>query len=268
MSLDPHGGTLVQLLADDPDPLREEARNLPKLVVSERELSDLEMLAVGALSPLTGFQGEADYHSVLETMHLENGLPWSIPVTLSVDEDGAHRLGGADAVALVASEGSEPLAVLQIAEIFKRDRSKEAQSVFQTEDLEHPGVKALHEAGDRCVAGTLEVIALPSHDDFGQYRLRPAETRAAGGLLERDPVADDRDGARSIRADERVQVGRVDLRIGRHQGGFTVARCAARQWPQTGEQPGSHRDRRRRREHPRAQAFAEQRLPPQDGASG
>jgi sulfate adenylyltransferase len=179
-TIDPHGGTLVQLLADgsDVDALREEARNLPKLVVSERDLSDLEMLAVGALSPLTGFQGEADYHSVLETMHLESGLPWSIPVTLSVDEDGAHRLGGADAVALVASEGSEPLAVLRISEIFKRDRSKEATSVFGTEDLEHPGVKALHEAGDRCVAGTLEVIALPSHDDFVQYRKTPAETRA------------------------------------------------------------------------------------------
>ena len=77
-TIDPHGGTLVQLLAHGPDTdaLREEARNLPKLVVSERELSDLEMLAVGALSPLTGFQGEADYHSVLETMHLESGLPW------------------------------------------------------------------------------------------------------------------------------------------------------------------------------------------------
>ncbi|HJQ72058.1 MAG TPA: sulfate adenylyltransferase, partial [Actinomycetota bacterium] len=111
-TIDPHGGTLVQLLVDGSaaEALREEARNLPTLVVSERELSDLEMLAVGALSPLTGFPGEADYHAVLETMHLQNGLPWSIPVTLSVDEDGAHRLGGADAVALVAAEGSEPLA--------------------------------------------------------------------------------------------------------------------------------------------------------------
>src|SRR5687768_14786048 len=128
-TIDPHGGSLVQLLAEGlgADALRDEARHLPKLNVSARELSDLEMLAVGALSPLTGFQGEADYHSVLETMHLESGLPWSIPVTLSVDQDGAHRLGGADAVALTASEGSEPLAVLRITEIFKRDRSKRSE---------------------------------------------------------------------------------------------------------------------------------------------
>jgi sulfate adenylyltransferase len=179
-TIDPHGGRLVDLRVDGSaaDALRDEARDLPSLVVSERELSDLELLAVGALSPLTGFQAEADYHSVLDSMHLTDGLPWSIPVTLSVDEDGAHRLGGADAVALTPGEGAEPLAVLRIAEVFKRDRRKEAQAVFGTEDAAHPGVQALQAAGDRCVAGALEVLAVPPHDDFVEYRLTPAETRA------------------------------------------------------------------------------------------
>jgi sulfate adenylyltransferase len=177
----PHGGTLVNLLAADAeaDALRAEAEHLPKLVVSERELADLEMLAVGALSPLTGFQGERDYHSILERMHLENGLAWAIPVTLSVDQDGAHRLGGAESVALCASEGAEPLAVLRIGEIYKRDRSKEAMGVYQTEDAEHPGVAAMLAAGELCVAGDLRVISLPPHDDFREYRLTPAQTRAA-----------------------------------------------------------------------------------------
>jgi sulfate adenylyltransferase len=177
----PHGGTLVNLLAADAeaDALRAEAEHLPKLVVSERELADLEMLAVGALSPLTGFQGERDYHSILERMHLENGLAWAIPVTLSVDQDGAHRLGGAESVALCASEGAEPLAVLRIGEIYKRDRSKEAMGVYQTEDAEHPGVAAMLAAGGLCVAGELRVISLPPHDDFREYRLTPAQTRAA-----------------------------------------------------------------------------------------
>jgi sulfate adenylyltransferase len=177
----PHGGTLVNLLAADAeaDALRAEAEHLPKLVVSERELADLEMLAVGALSPLTGFQGERDYHSILESMHLENGLAWAIPVTLSVDQDGAHRLGGAESVALCASEGAEPLAVLRIGEIYKRDRSKEAMGVYQTEDAEHPGVAAMLAAGELCVAGDLRVISLPPHDDFREYRLTPAQTRAA-----------------------------------------------------------------------------------------
>ena len=177
----PHGGTLINLLASgaEAEGLRAEAANLPKLAVSDRELADLEMIAVGALSPLTGFQGEADYHAVLDSMHLTNGLPWSIPVTLSVDDEGAHRLGGAKAVALTAGEGGEALAMLRISEIYSRDKAKEAVSVYRTDDPAHPGVAAVNAAGDKCVAGELQVIALPPHDDFLPYRLTPAETRAA-----------------------------------------------------------------------------------------
>jgi sulfate adenylyltransferase len=177
----PHGGTLVDLLAgpDQAEALRAEAANLPKVVVSERELSDLEMLAVGALSPLTGFQGEGDYHSVLETMHLQNDLPWSIPVTLSLTDEETHRLGGAHAVALIPREGAGPLAIMRIDELFKRDKAKEAASVYRTDEAAHPGVQALYDTGDTCAAGTLEVIELPPHDDFLDYRLSPAQTRAA-----------------------------------------------------------------------------------------
>lgn len=177
----PHGGTLVNLLAQgaEAEALARRARNLPKLVVSPRELSDLELLAVGALSPLTGFQGERDYRSVLETMHLADGLAWTIPVTLSLSEEEVKRVGGAEAVALLAEEGGEPLAVVEIEEIFRRDRQKEALGVFGTEDLAHPGVKALAEAGDFCLAGPVKVLRLPEHRDFLEYRLTPAQTRAA-----------------------------------------------------------------------------------------
>ncbi len=177
----PHGGTLVNLLVEGPEAerLATQADHLPKIGVSDRELSDLEMLTVGALSPLTGFQGEEAYHAVLETMHLPDGLPWTIPVTLSLDEEEVKRVGGAEAVALMTREGARPLAVLEVSEVFKRDRQKEALAVFQTEDLEHPGVKALHEAGDYCLAGTVRALGLPEHDTFVRYRLTPAETRAA-----------------------------------------------------------------------------------------
>jgi sulfate adenylyltransferase len=176
----PHGGTLVDLLARgaEADTLAEEAQHLPKLVVNERELSDLEMLATGALSPLNGFQAEEDYTSILETMHLASGLAWTIPVTLSLDEDEVKRIGGTESVALLPAAGATSLAVLRVSQVFKRDRQKEALAVFGTEDLDHPGVKALHEAGDYCVAGPLEVIALPEHEDFVGYRLGPAQTRA------------------------------------------------------------------------------------------
>jgi sulfate adenylyltransferase len=171
----PHGGTLVNLLAgaDDAANLATEAANLPKLIPNERELSDLEMLATGALSPLTGFQGEDDYHAVLDRMHLADGLPWAIPVVLGVADDQLHRVGGADAIALCPSEDAAPIAILRVSGQFKRDKHKEALSVYRTDDMEHPGVKAMYDSGDTCVAGTLEVIALPAHEDFVSYRLTP-----------------------------------------------------------------------------------------------
>jgi sulfate adenylyltransferase len=175
----PHGGKLVDLLLPPDQAASEavEAANLPKVDVGTRELSDLEMLAVGALSPLTGFVGEADYRSILGTMHLENGLAWTIPVTLSVDADGAKRVGGSDKIALTA--GGRTLATMEVAEVFKRDREAEAESVFRTTEIEHPGVKALHDSGDFCVAGTVRVIELPVHDTFLPYRRTPAQTRDA-----------------------------------------------------------------------------------------
>jgi sulfate adenylyltransferase len=177
----PHGGDLVDLLVPEGrrEATRAEADHLPKLVVNARELCDLEMLTVGALSPLRGFVGEADYVSVLETMHLTNGLAWSIPVTLSLTEDDVKRIGAGGSVALLPWEAGDPIAVVEVAEVFKRDRQKESVGVFGTEDLEHPGVQALHDAGDFCLAGTVRALALPEHDDFRPYRLTPAQTRAA-----------------------------------------------------------------------------------------
>ena len=176
----PHGGSLVDLLVTgvEAEGLTQEARNHPQLTVNARELSDLEMLAVGALSPLTGFQNEAEHRSILETMHLTNGLPWTIPVTLSLTEEDVKRVGNASAVSLAAG-GGPPLALLEVEEIYKRDREAEAKGVFGTTDLEHPGVKALHDAGDYCLGGRVRVLRLPEHDDFLDYRLTPAQTRAA-----------------------------------------------------------------------------------------
>ncbi|MCI0632471.1 MAG: sulfate adenylyltransferase [Actinobacteria bacterium] len=177
----PHGGTLVNLLlfGAEREAAAEEARNLPKLAVNARELSDLEMLTVGALSPLTGFQGEREYGSILDTMHLPDGLAWSIPVTLSLTDDDVKRIGGATSVALLPEEDAPPVAIVDVAEVFKRDRRREALGVFGTEDLAHPGVQALHEAGDFCVAGPMRALAVPEHDDFIEYRLTPAQTREA-----------------------------------------------------------------------------------------
>jgi sulfate adenylyltransferase len=175
----PHGGTLVNLLFG-PDQATEaagEAQHLPKVAIGRRDLSDLEMMAVGALSPLTGFVGEKDYRSVLEEMHLASGLPWTIPVTLSLDQEEAKRIGGATRIALTS--GGHAIALLDVDQVYRRDREAEAQSVFGTTDTAHPGVKALHAAGEFLVAGPVRVFHLPKNATFQNYRLTPAETRAA-----------------------------------------------------------------------------------------
>lgn len=178
-TIPPHGGTLVSLLlgASLAEQAAAEAEHLPKVAIGRREMSDLEMMAVGALSPLQGFMGEEDYESVLKTMHLSNGLPWTIPVTLSLDEEVAKRIGGASRITLTSA--GHPVALVEVEQVFRRDREFEAQSVFKTTDTAHPGVKALHAAGDFVVAGPVRVFQLPRHTTFQGYRLTPAETRAA-----------------------------------------------------------------------------------------
>jgi sulfate adenylyltransferase len=178
-TIEPHGGKLVDLRLPEADAERaaEEAEHLPKIHIGTRELSDLEMMAVGALSPLTGFMGEKDYRSVIEQAHMANGLVWTIPVTLSLKEDEAKRIGGASQVALVSH--GHTVAIVDVDQVYRRDREAEALSVFRTDDVAHPGVKALHAAGDYLVAGEVRVVRLPEHTTFKQDRLTPSETRQA-----------------------------------------------------------------------------------------
>lgn len=174
----PHGGELVDLRLGDGETARavEDAEQLPKIELGPREAADLEMLATGALSPLSGFMGEKDYRSVLDEMRLSSGLVWSIPITLSTDDDGLKRLGRADAVSLTI-EG-RPVALLDVEETFKRDRRQEAEAVFQTTEESHPGVAALDAAGDWVIGGRVRAFGLPEHRSFQDHRRTPAETRA------------------------------------------------------------------------------------------
>jgi sulfate adenylyltransferase len=178
-TIPPHGGELIDLVLAGPDADRaaEEAGQLPKIPLGPREVADLEMLATGALSPLVGFMAEKDYRGVLDEMRLAGGLVWSIPITLSVDDDGLKRTGRAGAVALTID--GEPAAILEVEEVFRRDRDAEARAVFQTTDRSHPGVAALDRAGDWVLGGRIRAFGLRRHEAFADHRRTPAETRAA-----------------------------------------------------------------------------------------
>ncbi len=174
----PHGGTLIVNLASETEnaALLARAEALPRIVVGSRQLADLEMLANGAYSPLTGFMGQADYLSVVNDMHLSNGLPWSIPITLPVQAEQAASLKVGAEVALVNTEGVLQ-AVLTIQEIYSYNKQLEARKVYRTEEEQHPGVKIVYQQGDVLLGGPVRVVSL-QEQAFARYRYTPAQSRA------------------------------------------------------------------------------------------
>jgi sulfate adenylyltransferase len=175
----PHGGTLInrQLAGADRDAAVARAQSLPQVTLNSVAQSDLELIGNGAFSPLTGFQGSADYRSVVEDMRLTSGLPWSIPVTLAVDSDVAAPLVEGHEVALV-DESGRILGILELAEKFGYDKEHEAQQVFLTTEDAHPGVARIHAAGDVYLGGDVTVLDGPVDPPFADVRRTPAETRA------------------------------------------------------------------------------------------
>lgn len=175
-----HGGTLVNryLAAERRPEALARAASLPAVRLSRRQISDLELIAIGAASPHTGFADHDNYLSVVRTMHLVNGLPWSIPLTLAVEESVAGSLKVGQEITLTDETGT-PLAIMTLSDIFRYDKTEEAQQVYRTTDSAHPGVAALYAQGDVLLGGDVQVIQLPPHDDFPRYYLTPAETRAA-----------------------------------------------------------------------------------------
>jgi len=163
----PHGGHLVNRTGPRPD----NADSLEQVPLTSRELSDLDMLASGALSPLEGFMGRDDYDRVLEEMRLAKGLPWALPVCLAVD----HEPQG-DEVTLTDEAGNQ-FAVLEMDEVYEYDKEREARNAFRTTDEAHPGVARLYAQKPLYLAGKVTVFerAQPA---FPELALDPAETRA------------------------------------------------------------------------------------------
>ncbi len=177
----PHGGgELVDLKAPPAEraSLRAHASGLSAVTLSSRDLSDLEMLASGAFSPLVGYMGEADYARSRDEMRLASGVPWSIPITLGVGDDQASKLKPGVDVALAAENGTR-LAILKLAEIFKVDRKREAEAVFGTGDENHPGVRNVLSTPPICLAGRVILFEEIPGRTFLEYRLEPRQTRAA-----------------------------------------------------------------------------------------
>lgn len=176
--IEPHGGKLVNRVVDaeKAKALIDESKNLPVIKLTAREQCDLEMMAVGAFSPLIGFAGEEEFHTICNEMRLPNGLPWPIPVTCAVsnEEAGKFSVGGK---ALLVDDANRPLAVLTIAGKYKHNKDLAAEKVYKTLDKQHPGVAMLYAEGDVCLSGPIDVISPNYEPDFAEFRLTPAQTR-------------------------------------------------------------------------------------------
>jgi sulfate adenylyltransferase len=178
--IEPHGGKLVDLRVGDERAveLREASRDWPSWDLTDRQMCDLELLANGGFSPLAGFMVRADYEAVRDGMRLTDGTLWPMPITLDVSESLADGLEPGATLALRDPEGVM-LAALHVEDVWRPDRTAEAEAVFGTASPEHPGVDyLLHQAGLWYVGGRVEALQPPIHYDFKTLRLTPAELRA------------------------------------------------------------------------------------------
>ncbi|WIW27209.1 sulfate adenylyltransferase [Bacillus inaquosorum] len=170
MSLAPHGGTLVNRVDESYD-----VSSIQKEIELDLiSFADLELIGIGAYTPIEGFFNEKDYVSVVENMRLSSGVVWSLPITLPVDAQKAAELSVGETVKLTY-EG-ETYGVIQIEDLYVPDKQKEAVNVYKTDEQEHPGVKKLFSRGDTYVGGPITLIKKASKQ-FPEFTFEPAETR-------------------------------------------------------------------------------------------
>lgn len=175
----PHGGELINRLATpaEKQDFLSKADSLPKVQLDQRATSDLVMIAIGGFSPISGFMGQDDYLGVVKEMRLASGIPWSVPVTLSVTSEVAEPLNIGSLIRLDNSDGKF-IGVLQLTEKYSYDKKLEAKNVYGTEEDQHPGVKVIYDQGDINLAGTVWLLERSDHPQFPDYQIDPAASRA------------------------------------------------------------------------------------------
>ena len=174
----PHGGTLVnrEVTGAERERLIESAAYMPALRLGAREISDLEMIAVGAYSPLEGFLDRSDYGAVCSHMRLANEVAWPIPVTLPLTDEQAGTIRQFEDVALYQED--HLLGILHLADKYRYDKEREAMLVYRTTDHAHPGVSRLYSQGDWLLGGKISLVNRSINLAFTKYRLDPSESRA------------------------------------------------------------------------------------------
>ncbi|KDQ21600.1 hypothetical protein BOTBODRAFT_123392 [Botryobasidium botryosum FD-172 SS1] len=183
MANEPHGGTLKDLIARDAHiyaQLSQEAQSLRDIVLTERQLCDLELILNGGFSPLEGFLTERDYKSVVDTLRLADGTLFPIPITLDVSKEdiGTLNLETGARIVLRDPRDDAALAILTIEDIYQPDKIHEAINVFGADDPAHPSVAYLrNRVKDFYVGGKVQAVQLPTYFDYVALRFTPTELR-------------------------------------------------------------------------------------------
>jgi sulfate adenylyltransferase len=167
----PHGGKLVNRFYPTYN-VSDIKHDIP---LDQMALSDLELIATGAYSPLEGFMDQKNYESVVKDMRLASGEPWSIPITLTVSREKAAQLKIGQFAKLVMN--GEVYGVIEISDLFSPDKEQEAINVFRTKDLAHPGVAKLWSRPDVYVGGPVIMVKRLKKAKFSEYLLDPSHTR-------------------------------------------------------------------------------------------
>ncbi len=163
-------------MINNPISITKQNQNSKHKILNRRELSDLEMLSIGAFAPLEGFLGKKDYESVVRNMHLADGRPWPIPITLSVSEDDANNLNIGDEIELLGPDSTKH-AILYLEEKYRYDKELEAEMVYRTKEDKHPGVKALYSQDEILLGGKVKIIKRPYADELVDYRIDPIDSK-------------------------------------------------------------------------------------------
>ncbi len=179
MPMTPHGGALINRILTGAAlaAAQEKARTLPKITVDAYTAFDIDGIAKGMFSPLTGFMNEEETRNALDKMYLRPGIPWTIPILLAVSQQEADRLETGSEIAIEDDRGTLA-AILHLSEKFSVDKRELAEKVYRTTDEAHPGVARTFAIGPVFLAGELDVLQA-REVEFQELNLTPAETRAA-----------------------------------------------------------------------------------------
>src|SRR5919199_5765315 len=170
----PHGGRLINRFAvSDKENIGDDIFTVQ---VSNELRNDIENIADGIFSPLEGFVSRQDFESIVNTGRLKNGLAWTVPITLDSDDLKARKMKDAGQVAL-ATDNNEKFAILNVEEIYSFDKIACAKSIYQTDDIKHPGVEKMLNMKDKLISGRVDVFKRIEQSPLRKYRITPAQTR-------------------------------------------------------------------------------------------